>query len=167
MADEPPFRPTRLLAALAAAGVDFVVVGGVAVNALGYERYTKDLDICYSPHDENLQALGDVLVAMEGRLRGIAEDVPFVPDGATLRRTQILTLDTSAGGLDLLVEPAGAPGYAVLREQAELAEIGTAIVRVASLQDMLAMKHASGRPQDLADIEALEQIQRMRRYPDA
>jgi len=166
-ADEPAFRPTRLLTALAEAGVDFVVVGGVAVNALGYERYTKDLDICYSSLDENLQALGNVLVAMEGRLRGLDEDVPFVPDGATFRGTQILTLNTSAGGIDLLVEPAGAPRYEVLREQAELAEIGTATVRVASLQDMLAMKRASGRPQDLADVEALEQIQRMRRYPDA
>lgn len=39
-------------------------------------------------------------------------------------------------------------------------------MRVASLEDMLAMKRAAGRAQDLADVEALEKIQRMRRYPD-
>lgn len=94
MAEEPPFRLTRMLRALVEANVDFVVIGGVAINALGYERYTKDLDICYSPEEENLHALGNVLIALRGRLRGLDEDVPFVPDWATLRQTQILTLST-------------------------------------------------------------------------
>ncbi len=167
MADEPPFRLTRMLRALVDANVDFVVIGGVAINALGYERYTKDLDICYSPAEENLDALGGVLIALEGRLRGVDEDVPFVLDGTTLRQTRILALTTSEGGIDLLVEPSGAPSYAALRERALLAEVGTATVRVASLEDMLAMKRAAGRPQDLADVEALETIKRMRRYPEA
>lgn len=50
-------------------------------------------------------------MSIGARLRGLAEDVPFVPDGRTLRQTQILTLDTDLGSLDLLVDPSGSPGW--------------------------------------------------------
>ncbi len=45
---QPELNISSLLRSLAAAGVDFVVIGGVAVIAHGYERNTKDLDICLS-----------------------------------------------------------------------------------------------------------------------
>jgi hypothetical protein len=52
---------TSLLTRLADGGVDFVVIGGVAVIAHSYERNTKDVDICYAPDPTNLEALGRVL----------------------------------------------------------------------------------------------------------
>ena len=136
--------------------MDYVVVGGVAVAAQGYGRATKDLDITYATDPANLEALGEVLIAAKARLRGVPEDVPFVPDGHTLRRTQILTLDTVDGGLDLLVDPSGAPSYDTMRARADVVEFEDVLVRVVALDDLLAMKRAAGRTQDLADIEALE-----------
>lgn len=143
-----------------------MIVGGIAVVLQAMPRFTKDLDICYSPDQENLDALGRVLVALEARLRGVSEQVPFVPDGHTLRQTQIVCLTTHAGDIDLLVDPDGAPRYRVLRRRADLMELAGHQVLVASIEDMLAMKRATGRPQDLVDVESLE-VARERRRADS
>src|SRR6476469_1100502 len=103
--------PAELLAHLGASDVDFVVIGGIAVVAQGHIRTTRDLDITYSTTSANLEALGRVLVELEARLRGVAELVPFVPDGRTLRGAELLTLETRKGALDLLARPPGAPRY--------------------------------------------------------
>jgi predicted nucleotidyltransferase len=156
VASWPELRLTSLLGRLSGAKVDYVVVGGIAVAFQGYGRATKDLDITYATDPGNLQRLGDVLVAMHARLRGIAGDVGFVPDGRTLRRTQVLTLDTDDGALDLWVAPPGAPPYTALRAAADAVELDGVEIRIASLDHVIAMKRAAGRPQDLIDVEALE-----------
>jgi predicted nucleotidyltransferase len=156
------FRPTRLLSRLVTAGVDFVIVGGVAVVLQAQPRFTKDLDICYATDPSNLERLGGVLTALNARLRGIDEDLPFGADARALRQTQILTLTTDEGELDLLVDPSGAPPYADLRAHADLVDVDGVQVRVASLEDLTAMKRAAGRPQDLADLDALDIARRRR-----
>jgi predicted nucleotidyltransferase len=163
VANVPELRLSALLHRLSEGGVDYVVVGGVAVAVQGYGRATKDLDITYATDSANLEALGEVLVAAKARLRGVPEDVPFIPDGRTLKRTQILTLDTVDGGLDLLVDPSGAPSYAEMRSRANLVEFEDILVRIVGLEDLLAMKRAAGRSQDLADIEVLEIARRQAR----
>jgi predicted nucleotidyltransferase len=162
VASFPELRLESLLGRLARAEVDFVVVGGVAVAFQGYGRSTKDLDITYATDEQNLQRLGRVLIAANARLRGIEEDVPFVPDARTLGRTRLLTLDTEDGGLDLLADPPGAPPYKTMRARADRVELDGIVIAVAALDDLLAMKRAAGRPQDLADIEALEVARRLR-----
>lgn len=152
----PELRLVALLRRLIEGHVDFVVIGGVAVALQGYGRSTKDLDITYATDAANLEALGSALIAAGARLRGIAEDVPFVPDARTLKHTQILTLDTSDGGLDLLVDPSGAPPYETLRRRSEVVDYEGLSVRVVSLDDLLSMKRAAHRPLDLVDVEALE-----------
>lgn len=156
MASWPDYHPAALVQALVDGGVDFVIVGGVAVVLQAMPRFTKDLDICYSTAQDNLDALGGVLVELTARLRGVADTVPFVPDGRALRRTQMLCLTTPAGDIDLLVNPEGAPDYDTLRERASVMELSGRSVRIASIEDMLSMKRAAGRPQDLVDIESLE-----------
>jgi hypothetical protein len=141
---------------LVRAGVDFVVVGGVAIVVQANPRFTRDLDICYATDTPNLERLGALLVSLEARLRGVHEDVPFVPDARTLRRTQMLTLTTRDGDLDLLVDPPGSPSYPTLRRRADVVELAGALVRIASLEDLIKMKRAAGRPQDELDIESLE-----------
>jgi predicted nucleotidyltransferase len=152
-----------LLQRLTEHGVDFVVIGGVAVILQASPRFTKDLDICYALQQENLDRLGEVLVEVGAKLRDIDEDLPFVPDGRALRHTQILTLVTPDGGLDLLVEPKGSPAYPALRRRADEVDIDGIGVRVASIDDLIAMKRAAGRPQDLVDLESLELARRRRR----
>jgi hypothetical protein len=141
---------------LAHADIDYVVVGGVAVVVQATPRFTRDLDICYATNKMNLQRLGSLLVSLQAKLRGIDEDVPFVPDARMLRHSEMLTLTTREGDLDLLVDPPGSPGYAALRRRADVINLAGASVRIASLEDLISMKRAAGRPQDQIDIESLE-----------
>lgn len=163
MAEWPEFRVADILAVLVAHGVDFVVIGGLAVVFHGSTRITQDLDICYSSEEANLEVLGRALIELEAKLFGLDEDVPFVPDGKALARTEILTLGTKHGKLDLLRSPGGAPPYPKLRERAELVEAAGMAFRVAAPADLIAMKESAGRAKDLADIEELEAIVDVRR----
>ena len=164
MLEPPPeFRPTALLQRLSGAGVDFVVVGGFAGVVHGVSLLTRDLDITYAGEQENLERLGGTLVELGARLRGVTEDVPFIPDGRRLRRTQILTLETPDGPLDLLLAPDGSPSYEHLSQRALRVELEGATIKIASLEDLIAMKRAAGRPKDLLAVEELEAIQRILR----
>ena len=163
MAEWPELHLEALLRALVSHGVDFVIVGGIAVIAHGSARITRDLDICYATDQSNLDVLGAALLDLGARLRGVEEEIPFVPDGRSLRRTTILTLDTNHGWIDLLAAPSGAPPYAALRQRAERVTFGNIAVLVASLDDLESMKRAAGRPRDLVDVEEIEVIRRLRR----
>lgn len=162
MATWPEFRLGELLRRLVDGEVDFVVIGGIAAIAHGSPQVTQDLDIAYATDETNLERLGSVLVELGATLRGVTDDIPFVPDGHTLRRTRMLTLDTSEGPLDLLAEPDGASGYSGLRANAIEASVSGATVRIAGLEDLLAMKKAAGRPKDRIYVEELEAIRRLR-----
>ncbi len=159
----PELRLRVLLGRLTEAEVDFVVVGGVAVITQASPRFTKDLDICYAREHANLERLGAALVGLGARLRGVEEDLPFVADARTLLQTQMLTLTTSDGAIDLLADPDGSPGYAALRRNASRVDLDGQTVLVASIDDLIAMKRAAGRPQDLVDLESLEVARRRAR----
>lgn len=161
MADWPDFDVTDLLRPLVGRGVDFVVIGGIAMVLHGSARVTRDLDICFAPDQTNLDLLGDVLVGLNARLRGVDEPVPFVPDARTLHGIDILTLATDAGWLDLQRVPPGAPPYAELRARADRVEVDGMGILVASLDDLAAMKRAAGRPIDQIDLEEIEVIRRL------
>ena len=88
----PEFHLEAMLDALSRAGVDYVVIGGVAMVMHGSARFTRDLDIVFSPDPDNLERLGRVLVELESELRGVDEDVPFTPDAPTLDRVELLSL---------------------------------------------------------------------------
>lgn len=156
MNNVPELQLVSLLRRLVEGKVDFLVIGGVAVAMQGYGRSTKDLDITYATDATNLEALGAVLIAADARLRGVTEDVPFTPDARTLKHTQILTLDTVDGGLDLLVDPPGAPPYQTMRSRSDIVDFEGLSLRIVALDDLLSMKRAARRPLDLVDIEALE-----------
>lgn len=162
MANWGRFEAEPLLRRLVEHRVDFVVVGGIAMVAHGSGRLTHDLDICYATDAANLEALGSALVELGATLHGVPKAVPFVPDAQTLRRTMILTLDSPDGKIDLLVEPAGAPRYVLLRDRAMEVTFDGITVKVASLDDLEAMKRAAGRPKDLIDLEEIEVIRRLR-----
>jgi hypothetical protein len=165
VASEDGFQLTRLLSRLVKGKVDFVVIGGVAVVVQASPRFTKDLDISYALDDENLDRLGRVLTGLGARLRSIDEDLPFVPDGRTLRHAEILTLSTSEGDIDLLAKPQGCPDYETLRDRATRIDLDDTPVLVASVEDLIAMKRSAGRPQDLLDVEALETVLERERSP--
>jgi hypothetical protein len=78
MSAEPVFQPDRVIAALNEAGIDYVVVGGLAVAADGVVRATRDIDIVPDGDKPNIDQLARCLASLggehpiEGRLTGTA-----------------------------------------------------------------------------------------------
>jgi hypothetical protein len=144
------FRPRKLLETLVHHGVDFVLIGGMAGAARGSSYITLDVDVAYERSRANLECLANALRELEATVRGAPPDLPFLLDAQTLTNGANFTFDTPNGPLDILSDPAGAPAYAKLRKEAgeELLVEGISI-RVASLDHLIAMKEAAGRPKDL------------------
>jgi hypothetical protein len=151
----PPFEPLGLLEELRSAGVDFVLIGGVAARLHGSPTLTRDLDICHSRDPRNLERLAEVLRRLHARLRGVDEPVPFVLDARTLAAGGNFTFTTDLGDLDLLAVPAGVAGYDELARLAEPIRLGETVVLVAALGDLIRMKRSTGRAKDQAEVEIL------------
>ncbi len=149
------FDPLGLLRCLAEARVDFIVIGGVAAAARGSPTATVDLDVCYGRERVNLRRLSAALEAMGARLRGIDDDVPFLLRAETMAAGDHFTLSTDLGDLDLLGTPAGTAGYDDLVVRASDVDLDGLTVKVASIEDLIRMKRAAGRPKDRVELEIL------------
>ena len=119
----------KLLKELSAAGVRYLVVGGVAVVLYGYMRAAFDLDRLIDAEPSNV----DLAILIIGSSQNC---------NVTVR------------GLN---EAYG---------RASPMRIDSATVHVASIDDLIAMKRDTGRPQDAVDIEALLELQKPE-TPDA
>lgn len=154
-----------LLRTLLAHDVEFVVIGGLALPAHGLVRATRDLDIVPRPDRENRARLLAALKTVDARpidtddFRPEELPVPFGPEG--LEHGGNWALSTTAGRIDVLQWVAGVEGYDHLRANAlavPVPDVGT--VFFAGYDDLVSMKRAAGRPQDLLDIEALTELRR-------
>lgn len=151
------FSPQAIFATLDRHDVDYVAIGGIAANAHGSRRLTLDVDIVPAPDQDNharlaaaLDELGAPATAVDSAFRDLDARDTF-----DLARAEVLKLPTNAGDLDLLNGAPGAPPYADLRARSIEVDVRGTLVRIASLDDLIAMKRASGRPQDLRDIADL------------
>jgi hypothetical protein len=137
----------EMLECLLEENVKFLLVGAYAVAVHGYPRATKDIDFFVWATRANASSLMKALVKFGAPLDKISES-DFSSKGIVFqignspRRIDIIT---SASGVDF--EQAYSNRQTVVLEGLE--------VPVISLQDLIANKRASGRTQDLADVEKL------------
>lgn len=152
------FEPGPLIERLIDAGVEFVVIGGFAVIAHGYVRATKDLDIVPAPTGENYERLASLLRELDAEQVGVdAHLLPNQPtDPGGLAAGGSFQLITSLGRLDIMQKSDDVPAYQRLLDTAAVAHFRGRDVRVCSLVELFRMKRRAGRPQDLADLAALE-----------
>jgi hypothetical protein len=135
------FDPLRILAALRAHGVSFVVVGGMASVARGAALETDDLDVSIPGDHENLQRL----------VRAI-EDLKADPSPSVVGEHRV-TFTTEAGRLDCLEL---SPDFEELWARADAVDFGHGIIaRVASVKDLFDAKRASGDLSGAAAMAAL------------
>jgi hypothetical protein len=154
---ERSFSPQEIFAALHRHEVDYVAIGGIAANAHGSRRLTLDVDIIPAPEESNyarlalaLDDLGAPELIVDSGFRNLDPR-----DSFDLARADILQLPTAAGDLDVFNGTLGAAPYEELRKRSIEVVVRGTPVRVASLDDVIAMKRAAGRPQDLRDIADL------------
>jgi hypothetical protein len=148
-----PLKASPLLRTLAAHGVDYVVVGGMAGLAHGSAYPTYDLDIAYARGRENIACLVAALTDIGVTLRGAPADLPFQLDSRTIENGSNFTFDSAYGSFDILGDAAGIGDYDELRGEAVVATIEGVEVRVASIDHLIAMKRAANRPKDRLMVE--------------
>ncbi|MDD4978921.1 MAG: hypothetical protein PHI29_09845 [Gallionella sp.] len=159
-------KTAELLELLSDEQVQYVLVGGLAVQLHGFLRSTFDIDLVLAMDDENLIRF----IAVAQRL-GL---IPVIPVGIESLRNgkqieqwyrekgmlAFALREPQVGGsvVDILVRP-DVP-FETLNANAIVGDLFGRIVRIASISDLLTMKRISNRPKDQLDIAALEKIMR-------
>jgi len=158
-----------IVSGLNRADVQYLIVGGLAVNAHGYARLTQDIDLVMWLEPRNivrgLRALRDI---------GYQMPIPVTPEQfADASKREVWRKEKNMTVLRLwsdlhrrtpvdvfVYEPFRfAEEYAAANWQEIAADLKAPIVRWKAL---MAMKRVAGRPQDLADVAELEQIQKLK-----
>jgi predicted nucleotidyltransferase len=152
-------RLRELLGRLAEAEIRFVLVGGLAVNAWGYLRATRDVDVVPDPASKNLEKLNALLEELGGRVDVGGRLLDSAAISTFLRTGDRTLVVTELGRVDVLQGLPQVPTFDILDAAASDVDIEGLTVRVCSLEHLLAMKQASERPRDRDDLEALEAAQ--------
>jgi hypothetical protein len=157
MTESITFEPGELLERLVAADVQFVIIGGLAAQAHGSPSITADVDIVPSWDPTNLRRIESVLRDIVAIRHAVPADAPTLPplDARTLLAGAVFTLNSRFGRLDLLANPDPGIDYAELRRSAVSVTFLGMPLLFASLDDLIAMKRAAGRPKDRVELEIL------------
>ena len=151
----------RVIAALDASGLRFVIIGGIAMRLQGASHMTDDIDFTFARDPRSLESLVSALAPYHPRLRGAPVGLPFFWDLRTLQTSANMTLETDAGEVDLVGEPDGVTSFEDLWQGATVMDRQGVPVRVASVEALIAMKRAAGRPKDYGHLLELERLRKV------
>ncbi len=151
---ETPLDAERIFRALTVHGVDYVLIGGLAVQTHGHVRTTNDADLIPAPEPANLKRLAAALRSLDARVLNPGHQDTTV-DAKMLRKATIWQFVTRDGGIDVMHEVPGGRTYDELSARALHVRLGDIDVPVVGLDDLIQMKLARGRPVDVADVAAL------------
>jgi hypothetical protein len=148
----PDFK--ELLSTLNAHKAKYLIVGGYAVGFHGQPRATKDLDIFIGPDAQNARAVYDALATFGAPLEGITPNDLLDRDG-------FFRMGHAPVMIEILSSIKGVEFDDAWRRRVEIvidAEAGLTAFML-SREDLLTAKLAAGRPQDLADVDALRKAE--------
>lgn len=151
---DAPLDAERILRVLDEHEVDYVLIGGLAVQTHGHVRTTNDADLIPAPTPDNLERLAAALRALGARVLNEGKEEVEI-DARMLPQATIWQFATRDGGIDVMHEVPGGQSYAELREGALEVNLGDVEVPVVGLDDLIRMKLARARPVDLADVASL------------
>jgi hypothetical protein len=129
--------------------VRYLVIGGYAVALHGHPRYTKDLDIWVDMELNNAKRLIDALAAFGFASVGLTQEDFIIPD-------RVIQLGYPPNRIDLVTTPDGVNFEICYQSRIEV-EIQEIQVNFIDLDNLKINKKASGRLQDLADLERLNE----------
>jgi hypothetical protein len=160
------FEP--IFSALNAGGGRYVVVGGLATVLHGHARLTADVDLMVDLTPSSARATIEALTDLGFRPRPPVPALAFADPAAraewvTKKGMRVFSLWDPADPMreiDLFIEHP-IPFEDVWARSVE-ARLESTTVRIASIEDLIALKRLANRPQDIQDIEALEKIRERR-----
>lgn len=130
--------------------VDYLVVGGYAVNLHGYPRYTKDIDFWIWMTDDNIKRLLRVIDGFGMGALGLTHEAFRDPDS-------IIQLGYEPNRIDLLMDINGVDFEKCYAER-KTSIVDSVKVNFLNIDDLIKAKKEAGRLQDLADAEQLEKL---------
>ncbi len=136
------------------AGIDYGLCGGLAVVVHGYPRLTKDIDILIRP--ESLELAKEHLAKIEYDLEAGLIRFNHGNSNENLMYRVSRAVGTELTTLDLMLV---APAFESVWADRQAIQLGNHRLKVVSKDGLITMKRLSGRPQDLADIDALNRIE--------
>lgn len=150
-----------ILGELVKEGVEFLLIGGVAVGYHGHIRATKDVDVVPAPDLANLEKLARVLRQLDAQVEG-AEDfdkgeLPNPLDPAVLELGGNWILLTRLGRLDIMQWIGDDALWEKLSPTAIQDEVGGLPIKMVSYENLVALKELAGRPEDLIDLQRLRE----------
>ena len=142
----PDFR--EFFVSFAAHEVRYLVIGGYALGLHGYPRYTGDIDVWVDPTPENSARAVAALADFGFASLGLASDT-------FAREDVIVEIGRPPLRIDVLTSPSGV-SFATCYPRRVRVDIDELAIDVIGLEDFRANKRASGRPQDLGDLDRID-----------
>lgn len=161
-----PGSLTTLLAELAASGVEFVLVGGLAAVAQGAPVTTFDVDIVHARDRDNVDRLMAFLGQVNARYRGRPGGAPLPPSRIALEGPGHSLFMTDLGPLDALGSIEQGLSYDDLLPDTVEIELGGHPIKVLDLATIVQHKRASSHPKDRQALPLLEEALRQRSGED-
>lgn len=144
----------ELLQSLVEGDVRFLIVGGFAVIHHAEPRYTKDLDILIATDRENAERVKKILVEFGAPVA--STDVSFFMDTESF-----LIIGFPPNKIDILMSIPGVTFADAYERRVEM-RVDNLKLPVIGLDDLINAKQASGRPQDLIDVQVLQTAKRLK-----
>ena len=136
-----------------------ILIGGYAGRILGASRTTDDIDLVYDRSPENVDRLVQTLAPYHPYPRGAPRGLPFHFDRRQILNGLNFTFESDLGWIDLLGEAAGGGTYNELLPNAVRVRIDRHDVMCVTLETLIRLKTAAGRPKD---FEAIAELQSLR-----
>jgi predicted nucleotidyltransferase len=137
--------------------VKYIVVGGIAVVAYGYDRTTGDIDFWIDNDETNLKALENALLACEFDAKQVKEAIESYRTKSHLT----ITIDDRFP-FDLMPVYSSYVSFSQAYEKSVLTEFFGINLRVVDLDTLIDMKIRSGRDKDLNDVQELKNIHKLK-----
>lgn len=137
--------------------VEYIMVGGYATNLHGFQRFTGDIDIWINDTLKNRQQLRSAFIDLQMGDYPMIEYMEFIPGWTEFNLNNGLALD-------ILINMKGLEGYTFEEclQMASVADIENVNVPFLHINQLIANKKAVNRLKDQVDVEALEQIRKIR-----
>lgn len=150
----PILNAENIFRALDDFGVEYVLIGGIAVQTHGHVRTTSDADLIPAPDPANLERLAAALNSLDAHVLNPGHESEAI-SAKMLPRSAIWQITTREGGIDVMHEVPGGRDYPTLSADVLRVSLGEIEVPVVGLEDLIRMKLARGRKVDLEDVAAL------------